>query len=137
MTYGRSILEDLRLAEEAGMVFPEAEVVLEEEVTAENDGLEELTISLDWPLIQFGFIGHCGTSRGSFCVFGPVLSSPAHGAASLAMALRRIEVVFVLRDDLKLTSGLRTPTAFNGQNYVFKIAGSNVLDEYYNSYLKE
>jgi hypothetical protein len=25
MTYGRSILEDLRLAEEAGMVFPEAE----------------------------------------------------------------------------------------------------------------
>jgi len=45
MTYGRSILEDLRLAEEAGMVFPEAEVVLEEEVTAENDGLEELTIA--------------------------------------------------------------------------------------------
>jgi hypothetical protein len=42
MTYGRSIPKDLRLAEEAGMVFPEAdvEVVLEEEVTAENDGLE-------------------------------------------------------------------------------------------------
>jgi hypothetical protein len=30
MTYGRSILKDLRLAEEAGMVFPEA--VVEEEV---------------------------------------------------------------------------------------------------------
>jgi hypothetical protein len=44
MTYGRSILEDLWLAEEAGMVFPEAEVVLEEEVTAANDGLEVLTI---------------------------------------------------------------------------------------------
>jgi hypothetical protein len=72
-------------------------------------------ISLDWPLTQFGFFGHCATYTGSFCVFRPVLSSPAHGAASLAMALRRIEVVFVLWDDLKLTSGLRTPTAFNGQ----------------------
>ena len=94
-------------------------------------------ISLDWPLIRFGFIGHCAHTTGSFCVFGPVLSSPAHGAASLAMALRRIEVVFVLWDDLKLTSGLRTPTAFNGQNYVFKLAGIKVLDESYNSYLKE
>jgi hypothetical protein len=27
------------------MVFPESEVVLEEEVTAENDGLEALTIA--------------------------------------------------------------------------------------------
>ena len=39
MTYGRSILEDLRLAEEAGMVFPEAA----EEVEAEVDELEALT----------------------------------------------------------------------------------------------
>jgi hypothetical protein len=38
MTYGRSILEDLRLAEEAGMVFPEAA----EEVEAEVDELEAL-----------------------------------------------------------------------------------------------
>jgi hypothetical protein len=44
MTYGCSILEDLRLAEDAGMVFPEAEKVLEEEVTAANDGLKELTV---------------------------------------------------------------------------------------------
>jgi hypothetical protein len=98
-------------------------------------------LSLDWPLTQFGFFGHCGTSRGSFCVFGPVLSSPAHAArrraASLDMPLRRIEVVFVLWDDLKLTSGLRTPTAFNGQNYFFKIGRSKVLDEHYNSYLKK
>jgi hypothetical protein len=36
MTYGRSILEDLRLAEEAGMVFPEAVV------EAEADELEGL-----------------------------------------------------------------------------------------------
>jgi hypothetical protein len=36
MTYGRSILEDLRLAEEAGMVFPEAVV------EAEVDKLEVL-----------------------------------------------------------------------------------------------
>jgi hypothetical protein len=45
MTYGLSILGDLRLAEEAGMVFPKAEVVLEEEVTAANDGLEALTVA--------------------------------------------------------------------------------------------
>jgi hypothetical protein len=62
--------------------------------------------------------------------------STAHGAASLAMALRRIEVVFVLWDDLKLTSGIRTPTAFNGQKYFFKIAGRKFRGEYYNSYLK-
>jgi hypothetical protein len=52
------------------------------------------------------------------------------------MALRRIEVVFVLWDDLKLTSGLRNPTALNGQLFSKQIAGSKVLDEYYNSYLK-
>jgi hypothetical protein len=54
------------------------------------------------------------------------------------MAQRRIEVVCVLWDDLKLTSGLRTPTAFNGQNHFLKIAESKVLDEYryYNSYKK-
>jgi hypothetical protein len=75
-------------------------------------------LSLDWPLTRFGFFGSCCTS--SFCVFRPVLSSPAHGAASLDMALRRIEVVFVLWDGLKLTSGLRTSTAFNGQNYFSK-----------------
>jgi hypothetical protein len=38
MSYGRSILEDLRLAEEAGMVFREAA----EEVEAEVDELEAL-----------------------------------------------------------------------------------------------
>jgi hypothetical protein len=53
------------------------------------------------------------------------------------MALRRIEVVFVLWDDLKFTSRLRAPTAFNGQNHFFKKAESKVLDKYYNSYLKE
>ena len=39
MTYGRSILEDLRLAEEVGMVFPEAVV---EEAEAEVDELGAL-----------------------------------------------------------------------------------------------
>jgi hypothetical protein len=53
------------------------------------------------------------------------------------MAQRRIEVIFVLWDDLKLTSGLRNPTAFNGRNYFKKTARSNVLDDYYNSYLKK
>jgi hypothetical protein len=51
-------------------------------------------LSLDWPLTQFGFFGHCALTTGSFCVFGPVLSSPARGPSSLAMAQRRIEVVF-------------------------------------------
>jgi hypothetical protein len=35
----------------------------------------------------FGFLDFARpTCTGSFCVFGPVLSSPAHGAPSLAMA---------------------------------------------------
>jgi hypothetical protein len=34
MTYGRSILEDLRLAEEAGMVFPEAVVAWRQRLTS-------------------------------------------------------------------------------------------------------
>jgi hypothetical protein len=37
----------------------------------------------------------------------------------------------------KLASGHRISTAFNGQNYFFKIVGSKVLDEYYNSYLRK
>jgi hypothetical protein len=53
-------------------------------------------VSLDWPLTRFGFFGHCATYTRSFCVFGPGLSSPARGPSSLAMAQRRIEVVFVL-----------------------------------------
>jgi hypothetical protein len=53
------------------------------------------------------------------------------------MPQRRIEVAFVFWDDLKLTSGIRAPTAFNGQNCFFKAAGSKVLDEYYTSHLKE
>jgi hypothetical protein len=94
-------------------------------------------LSLDWPLTRFGFFGPASCFTSSFYVFGPVLSSPAHASSSLDMPQRRIEVVFVLWDDLKLTSGLRTPTAFNGQNYFFKIGRSKVLDEYYNSYLKK
>jgi hypothetical protein len=35
-----------------------------------------------------------------------------------------------------LASGHRISTAFNGQNYFKKIAGSEVLDEYYNTYLR-
>jgi hypothetical protein len=37
------------------------------------------SIWLDRATIQFRFFGHCQTCTGSFCVFGPVLSSPAHG----------------------------------------------------------
>jgi hypothetical protein len=50
-------------------------------------------LSLDWPLTRFGFFGPASCCTSSFCVFGPVLSSPAHAAASLDMPLRRIEVV--------------------------------------------
>jgi hypothetical protein len=41
---------------------------------------------LDWATIQFRVFGHAATCTGSFCVFGPVLSSPAHGSPSLPMA---------------------------------------------------
>jgi hypothetical protein len=41
-------------------------------------------IWLDWATIQFRFIGHAATYIGSFCVFGPALSSPAHALPSLA-----------------------------------------------------
>jgi hypothetical protein len=47
-----------------------------------------LLLSLDWPLTRFGPASCCTSS---FCVFGPVLSSPAYAAASLDMPLRRIE----------------------------------------------
>jgi hypothetical protein len=43
VTYGRSILDDIRLAEEAGMVFPVAEVEVASE-DEEGDGLEKLTV---------------------------------------------------------------------------------------------
>jgi hypothetical protein len=36
----------------------------------------------------------------------------------------------------RLALGHRISTVFNGQNHFFKIAGSKVLDEYYNSHLK-
>ena len=45
MTYGRSILEDLRLAEAAGVVFPEAEVEEQQAEPEEGDGLEALPVS--------------------------------------------------------------------------------------------
>jgi hypothetical protein len=44
MTYGRSVLEDLRLAEAAGMVFPEAEVEEQQAEHEEGDGLEALPV---------------------------------------------------------------------------------------------
>jgi hypothetical protein len=89
-------------------------------------------IWLDRATIRFRFYQHCQTYTGSFCVFGPVLSSPAHGAPYLPMAHIGIEIVFVL-----LTSGHRISTVFNGQNTFQKIAGSKVLDEYYNTYLRK
>ena len=53
------------------------------------------------------------------------------------MPLRRIEVVFVLWDDLKLTSlGAQDPNGIERPKSIFKIGSSKVLDEYYNSYLK-
>jgi hypothetical protein len=53
-------------------------------------------VSLDWPLTQFGVFGHFGAYTGSVSVFKPVLSSPAHAAASLAMPPIEIEVVWIL-----------------------------------------
>lgn len=45
MSYGRSVFEDLRLAEAAGMVFPEAEVEEQQAEPEEGDGLEALPVS--------------------------------------------------------------------------------------------
>jgi hypothetical protein len=36
-----------------------------------------------------------------------------------------------------LASGHRISTTSNGQNHFYKIAGSKVLDEYYNTYLRK
>jgi hypothetical protein len=38
---------------------------------------------------------------------------------------------------LRLASGHRVSTTFNGQIHFKKIAGSKVLDEYYNTYLRK
>jgi hypothetical protein len=38
-----------------------------------------MAVWLDWATIQFRFFGPAARCTWSFCVFGPVLSSPAHG----------------------------------------------------------
>jgi hypothetical protein len=43
----------------------------------------------------------------------------------------------VLACECKLTSGHRISTTFNGQNHFGKVAGSKVLDEDYNTYLRK
>jgi hypothetical protein len=40
---------------------------------------------VDWATIRFRFLRPAARNTGSFCVFGPVLSSPAHGPPYLAM----------------------------------------------------
>jgi hypothetical protein len=40
---------------------------------------------LDWARSQFRFFRPAATCTGSFCVFGPALSSPAHASPSLPM----------------------------------------------------
>jgi hypothetical protein len=48
------------------------------------------------------------------------------------MAQVQIKVVWIVCDDLTLTSGHRISTVFNGKKYVFQIGKSKFLDEYYN-----
>jgi hypothetical protein len=48
---------------------------------------------LDWAPIRLRFFRPAATYTGSFCVFGPVLSFPAHAAPSLAMPHIGIEIV--------------------------------------------
>jgi hypothetical protein len=55
-----------------------------------------VAVWLDWATIQFRFFGHAATYTGSFCVFGPVLSSPAHAAPSLDMPPIEIEIFQIL-----------------------------------------
>jgi hypothetical protein len=44
-----------------------------------------ISIWLDRATIQFMFFGPASRGTGRFCVFGPVLSSPAHALISLDM----------------------------------------------------
>jgi hypothetical protein len=57
-----------------------------------NDTHRIFGLWLDWATIQFRFIGPAARTTGSFCVFGPVLSSPAHGSPSLTMDQIEIEI---------------------------------------------
>jgi hypothetical protein len=51
-----------------------------------------LRLWLDRATIRIRFFGQCASYTGSFCVFGLVLSSPAHGLPSLAMDYIEIEI---------------------------------------------
>jgi hypothetical protein len=48
-------------------------------------GKKQMGLWLDTAKLQFWVFGQSASYTGSFCVFGPVLSSPAHGPPSLAM----------------------------------------------------
>jgi hypothetical protein len=66
------------------------------------------------------------------------LSSPADGLISLAMDglnLNRNILDFMRwpQNDL----GAQDLNGFNGQNHFKKVAGSKVIDEYYNTYLRK
>ena len=56
----------------------------------------ELDLWLDRATIQFRFYQPNSGYTGSFCVFGPALSSPAHASIPLVMRQIEIEIVFVL-----------------------------------------
>ena len=54
-------------------------------ISSEHKDLGHMEVWMDWATIQFRVFGPAATCTGSFCVFGPVLSSPAHALTSLAM----------------------------------------------------
>jgi hypothetical protein len=56
----------------------------------------DIAIWLDRATIQFRVLRPNSGYTGRFCVFGPVLSSAAHAAASLDMPPIGIEIAFVL-----------------------------------------
>jgi hypothetical protein len=68
-----SVLEDLRLAEAAGVVFPEAEVEEEQAEPEEGGGLEQGTRKRR-PASRFSFLNRVFYLRPGFCGKRPVFS---------------------------------------------------------------
>jgi hypothetical protein len=79
-------LEQVNLQQEVVMEVINSILKRDNEVTIEvNTPDGDFEVWLDWATIQFRFFRPASRYTGSFCVFGPVLSSPAHGVISLAM----------------------------------------------------
>jgi hypothetical protein len=77
-------------AVQAGALEPSVNELIETTfgcyLSSKAAGVVPKEVWLDRPQTWFRVFGHAAIYTGSFCVFGPALSSPAHGTSSLAMA---------------------------------------------------